>query len=196
MGRPAASSIEVATPRRILEAAEAEFARCGFTGARLADIAKIAGIRRPSLLYHFPSKEALYNAVVEAVFARTGASLGGAMAQPGDFQTRLRSMVEAYVRLVDQHPAMAPIIIRELLDGHGPGREIFLRKAVPLLHSVETYVQTDGRELLRDDVPVRAAILQISSDILLRAASGDLRREFWGEVDHAWTLAKLLLLRS
>ena len=69
MGRPPASRFEIDTPTRILDAAEHAFAIAGLAGARLADIAGAAGIRRPSLLYHFSSKERLYGAVVERAFA-------------------------------------------------------------------------------------------------------------------------------
>ena len=52
------------TQRAILEAAEALFARRGFSGTRLEDVAEIVGIRRPSILYYYPDKAQLYNAVL------------------------------------------------------------------------------------------------------------------------------------
>ena len=50
----------------ILAAAFAEFAATGFRGATIKSIAGAAGVQSPALLYwYFPSKEALFQAVLE-----------------------------------------------------------------------------------------------------------------------------------
>ena len=94
MARPRTDTTRIATPERILAAAELAFAAHG-SAASLSDIAARAGIRRPSLLYHFPSKEALYAAVVMRTFTRLGAELGAAMSQPGTFAARLEALTRA-----------------------------------------------------------------------------------------------------
>ena len=51
--------------KRILRTATRLFARHGFRGTSLQSIVDQVGIRKPSLLYHYPSKEALRNAVLD-----------------------------------------------------------------------------------------------------------------------------------
>ena len=45
------------TRARLFDAALAEFARAGFAGASVAEIARVAGVSRPSFYFHFPTKE-------------------------------------------------------------------------------------------------------------------------------------------
>lgn len=196
MGRPLASTHEIATPERVLVAAELAFAAVGFGAAKLADIATRAGIRRPSLLYHFGTKEALYAQTVQRCFGRLREALVQAMTARGGFAERLDRTVARYVEFLDAEPQLARIVLRELLDGHGPGRQILLRQVVPLLDVLERFIHEHGEGQLRPDVPVRAAVLQVGSDALLRAAAGTLREPLWGADDHSPRLARLLLLRE
>jgi AcrR family transcriptional regulator len=53
----------------ILQAARTEFARCGLGGARVDQIAKMAGINKRMLYHYFGNKDDLFCAVLEANYA-------------------------------------------------------------------------------------------------------------------------------
>jgi AcrR family transcriptional regulator len=55
----------MASPDRILSAAENIFARFGYRRASMSEIAQEAGLTRQALYHHYPGKEALFRAVVE-----------------------------------------------------------------------------------------------------------------------------------
>lgn len=196
MARPRSDTVQVATPERILEAAELAFADHGFARATLADIARRAGIRRPSLLYHFESKEKLYTAVVERTFDRLTALLAEGMDRPLPFQARLEVLARTFATFLMDHPWHARIVVRELMDGEGPGAIILRDRVAPLVDLVVTFLEREGRGLLRPDLPVRAAVLHISSDVLLQNAAGTLRGAMWGDVspDRTWAVARILFL--
>ncbi|MFH7416982.1 TetR/AcrR family transcriptional regulator, partial [Pseudomonas syringae group genomosp. 7] len=49
----------------IIQAAMTDFARDGYAGASLTNIAKVAGLSQVGLLHHFPSKQVLLQSVLE-----------------------------------------------------------------------------------------------------------------------------------
>src|SRR3954471_4089095 len=104
---------------RILQAARGEFAQRGFPGARLQDIAEQAGLRHPTLLYHFKSKERLYAAVIEQAMEDWAAVTSRAVARaPGGFD-RVAALVEAGLEFFATHHDFVVIWRREALEGGG-----------------------------------------------------------------------------
>jgi TetR/AcrR family transcriptional regulator len=63
------SSIRRASRQHILAATEKVFARHGFAGATMAQLAAAAGLPKANLHYYFGTKEGLYRAVLEGILA-------------------------------------------------------------------------------------------------------------------------------
>lgn len=59
----------VATRAALLAAAVAEFARAGFAGARVDEIARAAGVNKQLVYHYWGSKQGLYLAALEQVYA-------------------------------------------------------------------------------------------------------------------------------
>ena len=58
------------TKQRILEKALELFAERGYASVSVGEIAEAVGIRAPSLYNHFPSKQAIFDAIVESTAAQ------------------------------------------------------------------------------------------------------------------------------
>ena len=84
----------------VLEAAAAEFAAHGLAGTSTEDVARQAGISQPYLFRLFPTKKALFLALVDRCFRRVeDAFITAAADRTGD--EALEAMADAYERLLD-----------------------------------------------------------------------------------------------
>jgi TetR/AcrR family transcriptional regulator len=111
----------------ILAAAEQLFARRGYDAASLAEIGEEAGVSRGTPSYFFGSKEELYVAVLERMYADRNAALGPAFAQLTDWAEQrnpsrslkavLTRAVAAYVDFLHGRPSYVDIMEREALAG-------------------------------------------------------------------------------
>lgn len=196
MGRPRVEAGRQATTERLLAAAELEFGEHGFAGAKLSDIAARAGIRRPSLLYHYKTKEALYAALVRAVLTELGQVLQAAMQSAEGFDAQLDGIVGAFVGFLTDRPAAARLVLREIMDGHGPGHALLLEEGVPLLELVEGFLREQSEGRLPPGLPIRGALMQVVASVFVKASSGDLATAFWGPEDPHRALARHLFERK
>ncbi len=62
------------TKRQLLDAAQGEFSENGLNGARVNDIATVAGVNKQLLYYYFGDKDGLYRAVLERAYGRIRAA--------------------------------------------------------------------------------------------------------------------------
>lgn len=111
--------MSIDTPQRILVHAEQRFAELGYAGTSLSGIAQAAGLGNAGLLHHFPSKKALYRAVLEDIATDLDTRNDAALKAADDPIEQLRGLVEALVGLHHERPTALMIISQEFLDRSG-----------------------------------------------------------------------------
>lgn len=177
MGRPKKKQSEL-TVETLLDAAEANFARDGFMAANLAEIASEAGITRPSLLYHFKSKEGLYEAVIERIFERIAEKVRHGLVAGEESRASVAELAAAITAFFRDHSATSSLIVREILAPRGPGQEKIREHAPVLLDSVEAWIRSIPG--LRTDVSVRDVMMQVVTSALMRGSNAALAHDLWG----------------
>jgi AcrR family transcriptional regulator len=203
MGRPRTDDRAVATTVRLVEAATGAFARHGFHGAALADIAAAAGITRPSLLYHFGTKEQLYTATLAAVFADIDALIAAATADDGAMlddehvrevcAARLMGLIEGFAAFAVSRPDTTRLLLRAIVaDDDAATRALVVTHSVPAIDRVCALALRAGAE----STGLRRAIMMIIVDILSRAAAGDVAASLWGTASILDPAARLLFPSS
>jgi TetR/AcrR family transcriptional regulator len=108
-----------ATADRILAEARGEFAEHGFAAARLQDIAERAGLTHPTLLYHFGSKERLYEAVIEQAVHDWADTTRRAISTGLRGFDQVAALLEAAFEFFAGHHDLVVIVRREALEGGG-----------------------------------------------------------------------------
>jgi AcrR family transcriptional regulator len=101
---------------KILDCAESLFARRGFAGIGLAEVAESVGLGKSSLFHHFRSKAQLYAAVVARILARIEVRLMRALAAGGTPTERLDRWIDEIVDIFAEHPTYARLLLRSLFE--------------------------------------------------------------------------------
>jgi AcrR family transcriptional regulator len=101
------------TAERILQAAVEAAAVHGLTRLSVQDVAKRAGLSRPTLYKHFPSKEVLIAAAVQREAGAMAVAVQMVVDDIADPHAALEAGVLAALRLVRDHPLLDRVVRTE-----------------------------------------------------------------------------------
>jgi TetR/AcrR family transcriptional regulator len=112
----------------ILDAATELFARRGFGGVAIQEIADLAGVHKTTVLYQFGTKEALHEAVLDHALQPVISMLDTFL--DGEFnRDRLSWHLDQLQRAAAENPALPRLMMREMLEGEEYG-DIYIDRFV------------------------------------------------------------------
>ncbi len=120
----------------ILEAALEVFSQRGFHGSTIDQIAEVAGMSKPNLLYYFRTKEAMHRALIDRVLENWLEPLQAFDAE-GDPEEEIRSYIRRKLEMAREFPRESRLFANEILQGaphiagvlDGPLKELVDEKA-------------------------------------------------------------------
>jgi len=134
-------------PRKeeILDVATRHFAERGYEGTSMSDVAEAVGVRKASLFYHFETKDALYEAVIDRLIATIATPLGAAYDGEGTWEERLVNAADTVTAMVASHPYAARLLLREAMDWGPVVRGKLAGHAVAVLEMSAAFIRA-GQE--------------------------------------------------
>ncbi len=185
------------TRQTIIEAAWELFSRQGYHGTSMRQIARQAGIALGGIYNHFPNKEALFAAVLEAYHPYRdiiSALQEDETSEPADLPAFLHRAAERTRQVLNQRPAFINLMLIELVEFNGSHMPRLYtpiqEQSIPLL---ERFIQAGA--LLRDipaPVIVRAFIGILISYVITERSLGGNPETIFGE-DYLENLVDIFL---
>ena len=120
----------------IIAAAQAEFIRANFAGARTRDIANAAGVNQAVLFKHFPTKEALFDEAVMKPLVEAMQAMHGRVAdyQAAATAAEMGELAEASTTLhLEDMQRILPLLTTALFSDLESGRKLFRDRLEPLI---------------------------------------------------------------
>jgi TetR/AcrR family transcriptional regulator len=179
------------TAERILLAALDAFGTRGVGATSLDDLARELGIRKQTILYWYPSKEALRDAAIDRTAAEVTVRLERAVAAAGPGFDRVEAIVRAMFRLAARHPSMLGFL-REVTRLGPPASTRLLGALKPLIDRAAGHLahEMDAGRMRRRDP--RLILLAAYSMVTGLATEVEVLRTFGEEP----TLASLVRRRD
>ena len=109
------------------------FAESGYEGASIATIADRAGLSKQNLMYYFPTKQALYERVLDDVLDDWLERMDSLAAGDQEPQAVLRAYVQAKLKFSREQPWASRVYAMEVISGAQLYGAQIQRRVVPLL---------------------------------------------------------------
>ena len=130
---------------QLLEVARKVFGRRGYHTVTMDAVAREAGVTKPILYDHFPSKRELYLSLLEADLANLKERLGEALETSKGNRERIRGSFQAYFDFVDDHAEGFRLLMQEAVGSERESREKVFRFRDEVLEQVTEVIARESR---------------------------------------------------
>jgi TetR/AcrR family transcriptional regulator len=133
--------IQEANEERILDAALEVFSTCGFRGATVDQVAALAGMTKPNLLYYFRRKDDIYLAVLNRTHEMWLQPLE-ALSADGDPAAEISAYIDRKLQLSRDNPKASRLFANEILHGAPVLKDILTGRLKTLVDAKAAVIRT------------------------------------------------------
>ena len=166
------------TRERVLDAALGSFGTRGYEATSLDQLAAELGIRKQTILYYYPSKAELLDAVVDTSSAALVETLEAALPTPGRGWSRVEAIIRSVFRLALRRPELLGLL-REVSRLGSPTATRLSDNLDPLVKRAREFLEaemaaghfrtTDARLLL---LSTYSTVLGVATEVEVLRAVG------------------------
>lgn len=169
--------------RKILEAAEVEFAEFGLEGASVNIIAEKSGLNKRMIYHYFDSKEGLYEEILKINFYKIFELEKNAFSMPEsekDIFKSIRQGITDYYNFLKNNPNYVKLITREELSG---GK--YIHKLIPDTFLIgfdkllSIYKRGVEKDLLKENIDIMQVIISINAMCFIPFTRSQMLKEIW-----------------
>jgi TetR/AcrR family transcriptional regulator len=170
---------QFSTVKRIVVAARKVFAQRGLAGARMDQIARVAGVNKALPYYYFRDKEELHRFVLETMIAQISGQMESPAVRAMDPPERVKALVNLTFDFVMRNPAYPRLIQREMMADRRPLHWMVVAHHRPLhKRAVKTIREGIARGQFRTVDPDQM-VFTIFGMIMYYFATGQLASQIW-----------------
>ena len=105
------------TPEILLDVGQRLFAERGYAASSVRDITSAGGANLGAVTYHFGSKDALYQAVLERALGPLRETIAATAQPTGPALDRIEAVLRAMFAYLGDHPELPRLIVQQLAAG-------------------------------------------------------------------------------
>lgn len=167
---------------QILSAATKVFARNGFVGTRIDDIASAAGMSKGLLYHYFGSKESVFNTLISDAEQGTIRLFQQALEMPGGATDRLRRLIEQAIAGLAEKPQIFMVVLQAFVSDAVPQEasdlvSSFASESGPILTRLITDGQKEGTIIQGDPQELATLLGACLQGLAITAATSELKSE-------------------
>ena len=165
---------------QILTAAIRQFAKHGFDATSIQAVADEVGIRKQSLLYHFPSKDELRSAVHQKMLDHWAEALPRLLAAATSGDEQFDALMSELIAFFAADPDRARLVVREVLDRPDEVGLLIKQRVRPWVDKVCDYIRKgQARGAIFPDVDPEAYVVQVINLVIAGVATHACLREIY-----------------